>query len=83
MAHTNTKKPEPWRIIVGILSVAFIVYMWIKEDILAIYATAPTEQIVPMIVTTLAVSLAKVAALAGGILLVKWLLRKFKNKQPS
>ena len=83
MAHTNNKKPEPWRIIVGILSVAFIVYMWIKEDILAIYATAPTEQIVPMIVTTLAVSLAKVAALAGGILLVKWLLRKFKNKQPS
>jgi len=34
--------------------------------------TLPAEQLVPMIVTTAAVLLVKVAALAGVILLVKW-----------
>ena len=73
-------KKEPWIIAVGILAIAFIVYMWVEKDIITIYTTMPREQVAPLIVTTIAVSLIKVAAIAGGILLIKWIISKFKNK---
>ena len=73
-------KKEPWRIAVGILAIVFIVYMWVEKDIITIYTTMPREQVAPLIVTTIAVSLIKVAAIAGGILLIKWIISKFKNK---
>ena len=38
------------------------------------------RQLVPLIATTIAVSLIKVAAITGGILLNKWIISKFKNK---
>ena len=54
--------------------------MWVEKDIVTIYTTMPKEQVVPLIATTIAVSLIKVAAIAGGILLIKWIISKFKNK---
>ena len=54
--------------------------MWVKKDIAEIYATMPSKQIAPLIVTTVAVSLLKVAAIAGAILLIKWVVGKIKNK---
>jgi len=77
--NKKRRKKEPWRIVVGVLAVAWIVFMWVKKDIVSIYTTMPKEQIVPLIVTTLAVSLLKVAVLAGVILLVKWLWGKLKK----
>jgi len=79
MNNDNKKQTEPWRIIVFIISVLFIVFMWIKNDIITIYTTMPKEQIVPLIATTIAVSLVKVAVIAGAILLVKWIIGKIKN----
>ena len=76
----NKKKKEPWRIIVGIIAIAYIVYMWVEKDIMTIYTTMSKEQVAPLIATTIAVSLIKVAAIAVGILLIKWLIGKFKNK---
>ncbi|MCR4962753.1 MAG: hypothetical protein K6B40_02580 [Firmicutes bacterium] len=76
----KNSKREPWRIIVGSIAIAYIVYMWAKKDIIAIYTTMPKEQIVPLIVTTLLVSLLKVAAIAGGILLIKWIVHKMTKK---
>ena len=75
----NLKK-EPWRILVGIISIVYIVFLWVKKDIVGIYSTMPQEQVVPLIATTVLVSLVKVFAIAGGILLVKWLARKIKEK---
>ena len=72
-------KKEPWRYLVAAISVIYIVYMWAEKDILSIYGNLPTEQMVPLIVTTVAVTLIKVALIAGGILLVKWLVGKFKK----
>ena len=80
MENKEQKKKEPWRIIVGVISVAFIAYMWVRKDIVSIYSTMPKEQLVPLIATTLAVSLIKVAAIAGGILLIKWIIGKVRNK---
>lgn len=31
------QKKEPWRIIVAILSIVFIIYMWAEKDIVAIF----------------------------------------------
>lgn len=73
-------KKEPWRIAVGIISVIFIIFMWIKNDIISIYTTMPKEQILPLIATTVAVSVLKVAIITAAILLVKWLIKKVKNK---
>ena len=73
------KKREPWRIVVGILAIAFIVYMWIEKDIASTYSALPKEQLLPVILTSAAVSLLKVAAMAGGILLFRWLIRKLKK----
>ena len=73
-------KKEPWRIAVGIISVIFIIFMWIKNDIISIYTTMLKEQIVPMIATTVAVSVLKVAIIAAAILLAKWIINRFKDK---
>lgn len=55
--------------------------MWVKKDIVSIYETMPDEQILPLVVTTVAVSLLKVIAIAAVILLVKWIVGKIKNMQ--
>ena len=77
---SKEKKKEPWRIVVFVIAVVYIVFMWVKKDIASIYATMPEEQIAPLIATSVAVSLIKVAAIAGGILLIKWIIGKMKNK---
>ena len=79
MSNNNKKKIELWRIIVFIISIMFIVYMWSKKGIADIYATMPQEQIVPLIVTTVAVSLLKVAVIALGVLLIKWIVGKIRR----
>ena len=76
----NKKKTEPWRIIVFVISVVFIIFMWVRKDVAEIYATMSKEQILPIVATTIAVSLLKVAAIAGVILLVKFIVGKMKKK---
>ena len=80
MGSKDNKKKEPWRIIVFIIAALYIAFIWVKKDIVTIYTTMPTDQIVPLIATTIVVSLIKVAAIAGGILLIKWIINKIKNK---
>ena len=72
-------KKEPWRYIAAGISVIYIIYMWVQKDVAGIYAAMAPEQALPLAITTVAVSLAKVAALAGIILLVKWLTKKFSK----
>ncbi len=71
----NNKK-QPWRIIVFICSLLYIVFTWVKKDLVTIYTTMPAEQIIPLIATTIAVSLIKVAVIAGGIWLINWIFKK-------
>ena len=72
-------KKEPWRILVGVLAIGWIVYMWVEKDIAAIYASMPPDQILPLVVTNVAVTLLKVIGIAAVILLVKWLAGKLKK----
>lgn len=74
------KNKELWRIIVAIISVLFIVFMWVKKDIVNIYSTMPKEQIVPFIATTIVVTLVKVSGIALVVFLIKLIISKIKNK---
>lgn len=75
------RKIEPWRIVAFSLAVALIAYMWIEKDVAAVYATAPKDQLPALIATTVAVSLLKTAAIAVGILLLRWILTKLKKNK--
>ena len=75
----NNQKKEPWRIVVAIISIIFIIYMWVEKDILAIYSSMPPEDALPLAVTTVVVSVVKVALLTVGILLIKWIAGKFRK----
>ena len=79
MANNKGNKKEPWRVVAFIISVLFIVLMWVKNDIVVIYTTMPSEKVFPLIVTTIAVSLIKVAAIATCVLLIKWIIGKIKK----
>ena len=61
-------------------SILFIVVMWVKKDVAAIYSQLSPEDALPLLVTTVAVTALKVAAMAGAIVLVKWIIRKIKDK---
>lgn len=74
------RKIEPWRILIGVIAVAYIIFMWARKDIFTIYSTMPKEQAILLVITTLAVSLVKVAALTGAILLIRWIIGKIKTK---
>ena len=76
----NENKREPWRIVVGIIAIVYILFMWVKKDIVSIYATMPQEEVIPLIVTTVVVSLVKVAVITVGIMLIKWGIRKVQKK---
>ena len=69
-------KKESWRLAVGILSILFIVFTWIKNDIIEIYTNAPKEALIPMLVTTVVVALLKVALISGAIIVVKLTVKK-------
>lgn len=72
-------KKERWRIIVAIISVLFIVFMWVKNDIGDVYSTMPKEQITPFIVTTVVVTLVKVGGIALVVFLIKFIVSKIKH----
>ena len=72
-------KKEPWRWVVFGLSAAYIAYMWLGKGVADAWASMPADQILPMAVTSIAVTAVKVIAIAGGILLMKWILSKLKK----
>ena len=61
------------------ISIAYIIFMWVKKDIVDIYATMPKEEVLPLVVTTVAVTVFKVVIFAAVILLVKWFIGKIKK----
>ena len=74
------KKIAPWRIIAAVISVGYILYMWTEKDIASIYATVPEEQIFPIVATTIAVAVGKITLVAVGVIFLKWIMKKLKNR---
>ena len=73
--------PKPVRILIGLVAIAWIVYMWVKKDITATMAAIPAEEAIPLVLTSMAVTLVKVAMLTAAILLIKWLTGKIGGKR--
>ena len=80
MSGKNKNRIELWRVIAFVFSVALIVFLWARKDIVAIYSTVSPEQALPMVITTIVVSLCKVAAIAGAVFLIKWIVGKVKKQ---
>ena len=55
-------------------------YTGVKKDVAAQFAAMPAADMLPMLINSVAVTAAKVALLAGAVLLVKWLVGKFQAK---
>ncbi len=75
----NKKRIETWRIVSAVASIALIVCMWAQKDAVSVYSSLPREQAIPLIVTTIAVAVAKTAAITVAVLLARWLVVKFKK----
>lgn len=73
------KKKEPWRLLVGIIAIAYIVYTWVEKDIFTSLTAVSGDQALPMAATSIAVTFAKVAIMAAIIFVVKWLTGKGKG----
>lgn len=80
MNGRNKKTIKPWRMAAGVLSIGVILFLWVKKDVAAIYSTLPPEQLVPVLVTTVAVSLLKIAAMVGAAWLIKWIVGNIRKK---
>ena len=65
-------KKEPWRIVVAIISIILIIGMWMKKGI-------SFDMSLPLLITTLIVSLTKVLVFAGIILFVRYILSRFRK----
>ena len=73
-------KKEPWRLIVGIIAIAYIVYTWVEKDIFTSLTAVSGDQALPMAATSMAVTFVKVAVMAAIIFVIKWLTGKGKSK---
>lgn len=67
------KKIELWRIVVGGLSILFILYMWMKKGMGSI------DMSLPLMVTSLAVTCLKVGLIGIAVLLIKFVITKIKR----
>lgn len=77
----KSRKPEPRRIIVGLISIIFIIIMWGKKDIATFYGTLPTEELLPVILTSVAVTLIKILIIAAAVFVFKWSIGKINKRK--
>ena len=75
----NNKK-EPWRIIVFIIAVIFIIFMFVSKSNGADSGLS-AEEAMPVLITNAAVTAVKVVAIAAVTFLGKTIFNKIKNKR--
>ena len=54
--------------------------MWSTKDVAGQYADLPREDLLPLLVTNAAVTLLKVAAIAGAVWLVRWTVAQWNKR---
>ena len=77
MSKGSGKDNKTWKIIAAVISGAYIIYLWSTKDL---PAGLSTGDMLPVLVTSIAVSIGKLALVAAAILGIKWLRDKFKNR---
>ncbi len=81
MEENNKKKIELWRILLFSVSVVTIVSMWIHKDIINVISSAGSENVGPLIATTVLVTLTKAAFVVAALFLIKFIVIKIRNKR--
>ncbi len=81
MEENNKKKIELWRILLFSVSVVTIVSMWIHKDIINVISSAGSENVGPLIATTVLVTLTKAALVVAALFLIKFIVIKIRNKR--
>ena len=71
MFESNKKKKNPWKWTAGLLFIGLLLFMWIKKDLLPVYHTLPKDEVLPVLASSVAVTLSKAALLVGVITLFK------------
>ena len=74
-------KNKNWRVAAFIIAVVYIAYMWIHKDIASAFTEMPKGEALPIVAVTIAVTLLKVIAFAGVLLLIKWATKKIFTKE--
>ena len=78
----ENKKIKVIRIVIAIIFIALIVFMWVRKDIVGIYTSMSAGDALPLVITSIVVTIAKVAIVTGVVLFAKWLIKKITiNKQ--
>lgn len=73
--------PKPVRIVMFAVGIIWIAAMWAKKDIAATLAAVPAEAAIPVIVTSMVITILKVALYAAVIWLIKWLVGKLGGRK--
>lgn len=77
----KNKKIETWRIVVFTISVLFILFLWTRKGFLDVYVNTPKEHVLPLLFTSIGVSLIKFIFIVMIALLIKWIINKYtKNR---
>ena len=72
-------KVDIGRLLAGFAAIVFIAYMWVEKEVVSVYTSMPIEEAIPVIVTTIVVSMFKVVGLAAVIYILKWIIRKIRS----
>ena len=81
MEENKKRKIEWWRITLFVISVLVIVTLWARKDIASVINMANGQDVGPLILTTVLVTLTKAALVAGLLILIKYLVVKFRNNR--
>ena len=73
--------PKPVRLVMFAVVIIWIDAMWAKKDIAATLAAVPAEAAIPVIVTSMVITILKVALYAAVIWLIKWLVGKLGGRK--
>ena len=73
--------PKPVRLVMFAVGIIWIAAMWAKKDIAATRAAVPAEAAIPVIVTSMVITILKVALYAAVIWLIKWLVGKLGGRK--
>ena len=75
MSQPNNRPPL-WKIIVAAVAIVFILFLWGAKD----FGQLPPGEMIPLVALNVVVTLLKMAAVAGVLFGLKWLVDKTSKK---
>lgn len=76
----KNNKIEPWRLVICIIAIIYIIFIWVKKNIVSVLEIVPKDEVVIVIITTILVSILKVGIFAFIFRFIKWLINKVNKK---